>query len=262
MKTILLKIFAFLFTFGLLLTSCDVDLSSPKVDDETVLDNTLGERVVGDVFGMVNAGATSVKANESCGDFSFNGVDNTLTITFPDGGCEGADGITRSGVIHAQYNGTWLQVGSSVEISFDNYKQNEKELSGTITVLFSSGGTQPVFNMTASNMSLTYSDGGQITWESSNTYTWTAGVLTLFDRSDDFYTISGVTEGVARNGNEYTRVVTDLVKSPGCKWFTSGNILLTITEDTTNSIYDITFIEPCGTVTIRYNGISFTRIFD
>jgi len=262
MKTNLLKIFVFLFTFGLLLTSCDVDLSNPEVDDETVLDNALGERAVGDVFGMVNAGATSVKANGSCGDFSFNGIDNTLTITFPADGCEGADGVTRSGVIHAQYIGTWLQVGSSVEITFNNYKQDGKELSGTITVLFTSGGTQPVFNMTASNMSLTYSDGGQITWGSSNTYTWTAGVLTPFDRSDDSYTISGVTEGVARNGNEYRRVATELVKSPTCKWFTAGNILLTVTEGTKSSIYDITFKEPCGTVTIVFNGISFTRTFD
>ena len=262
MKTNLLKIFALLFTFGLLLTSCDVDLSTPEVDDETVQDNALGERAVGDVFGMVNTNATSGKSSATCGDFSFNGVDNTLTITFPAGGCTGEDGVTRSGIIRAQYTGAWLQIGSSVEITFDGYKRDGKELNGTIIVTFTSGGAQPVFGMTASNMSLTFSDGAQVTWGSSNSYTWTAGALTPFDNSDDSYTISGVTEGVARNGNEYRRVSTNLVTAPDCKWFTSGEILLTVTNGDKDDVYKMTFTEPCGTVTIVYNGISFTKTFD
>lgn len=262
MKTNLFKIFALLFSLGLFLTACETDLSSPNVDDETVQDNALGERAVGDVFGMVNTGATSGKSSATCGDFNFNPIDNTLTITFPADGCTGRDGVTRSGIIRAQYTGIWMDVGSSVVITFDGYKRDGKELNGTITVNFTTGGTEPVFTMTASNMSLTFSDGAEVTWGSSNTYTWLAGVTTLLDRSDDSYSITGVTEGVARNGNEYRRVSTDLVTSPDCKWFTSGNILLTVTKDGKDDIYNMTFKEPCGTVTIVYNGITFTRTFD
>ncbi len=261
MKNYTIRLFALMLTFGVFITSCDIDLTAPEIDSETTEDNALSERAVSDIFGMVNTGISTDKSGVSCGDYDFNFMTNTLTITFPAEGCEGADGVTRSGEIHAQFAGTWQMASSSVEITFVNYKRDGKTISGTINVQYASGGDQPAFLMTATNMSLTFTDGKSTTWESSNTYTWIEGVTTLFDHSDDVYSVTGTTTGTARNGNEFSRVATDLVSSPTCKWFTSGNIILTITNDDKTSVYNMTFKEPCGTVTILHKGISVTRTF-
>lgn len=261
MKTKLLKIFTLMIAFGVLFTSCDTDLSTPDVDDESLQDGALGERAVGDVFGMVNTGPGSGKAAGDCGIFTFDIGSRILTITFPNEGCTGNDGVIRSGVINAAFSGTWLEPGSSVEITFVNYKRDGKTLSGTITVVYTSGGEQPVFTLTAINMSLTFPDSKQITWESSNTFTWLVGATTP-DKMDDVYSISGATEGTARNGKEFKRVATELVTSATCRWFTSGNLVLTIYDGDNEDIYNMTFSEPCGTVTIIYNGITITRNFE
>jgi len=259
MKNNIYKIFALMITFGVLFISCD-GLTTPDVDDESIQDNALGERAVGDVFGMVNTGTGSGKATGDCGDFDYNPLTKLLTITFDGSTCN--DGVVRSGVISAQFAGTWMLPSSTVEITFQNYKRDGKTLSGTINVNYVSGGAQPVFTLTATNMKLEFSDGKQLIWESSNTYTWIEGAATLLDRSDDSYSISGTTTGTARNGKEFSRVATDLVTSPTCKWFVSGNLLLTITDGDKEDVYNMTFSTPCGTVTIVYNGLSFTRNFE
>ncbi len=259
MKNYMFRIFAILLTFGVFVTSCDVNLTDPEVDSETTEDNALGERAVGDVFGMVNTG-TGKAAALACGDFNYDLANKTLVITFPTEGCLGDDGVTRAGVIMAQYTGFWGEAGSSVQITFVNYTRDGVALSGTIVVDYVSVGTTPVFNLTATNMSLTFTDG-TTTWESSNTYTWVEGATTPLVKTDDAYSITGTTSGTARNGKEFRRVATNLVTAPDCKWFTSGNLVLTITDGDKTDVYDMTFKTPCGTVTIVYNGISITRTF-
>ena len=268
MKTNLLKIFALLFTFGLFLTSCDPDLTTPEVDDETLQDNALGERAVGDVFGMVNTGSANGKLTGSCPDYAWYPDGDSLIITFPEGGCTSNDGVTRSGVIKAYYTlvggSSWhdAEVGSYVDIVFDNYKDDGGVLNGNIKIAYTSaGGGQPEFTMTATNMSRT-SGGKSITWGSSNTYKWLEGSGTPLDRTDDVYLISGVTEGVARNGKNFTRVATKLKTSPDCKWFVSGTIVLTITDGDKDDIYTVKFTEGnCGEVTIVHKGLSITKVF-
>ena len=173
----------------------------------------------------------------------------------------GKDGVTRSGVIHAQFTGTWRQTNSSVKITFVNYKRDGNTLSGTINVAYTTGGNIPEFTMLATDMSLTFASGEKTTWESSNTYKWLEGINTPLDKSDDAYSITGATTGTARNGNEFSRISTGLVTSPDCKWFTEGTLKLTITGDKTD-IYNLTFSEPCGTVSILYNGITIKRNFE
>jgi len=254
MKKKLLKVFALMFFLGLFVTSCEIDLS-PEIDEETAQDNAIGERAVGDVFGAVNSGTSNDgKKTGGCPDITY--VANNMTIDFGES-CVGVDGVTRSGKIKAEFNGTWA-VGAIVTITFENYIKDGEELTGTIEASFSKLTPFPEFTVTATNMELTFADGQTLTWESSNTMTWKAGMLTWGNKDDDVWELSGTTTGTARNGKEFSREATDLLTSPTCKWFVGGTLELTIgTTDT----YLLTFSETCGEVEIKYNGITVTRNF-
>ncbi|MBN1251553.1 MAG: hypothetical protein JXR51_07515 [Bacteroidales bacterium] len=254
MKTNLLKLFMMLFAIGLFVTSCEnVDLTEPEVDEETMQDNALSERAVGDVFGYANSG-TDGKKLEGCPNITWDmTTPNLMKIDFGTGCTDG--GSLRSGVIWAQFSSdSWLPSASTL-ITFDGYTVDGNTLDGTVSVSYTGTLLNPEFTVIASNMVLTFEDTKTMTWTSSNTFTMEEGFITISDRSDDVWIISGTSSGTARNGKSFTRTASGLTTSTDCKWFVAGTTSLTIGED----VYEMTYSEPCGTVEIIFNGITFTK---
>jgi hypothetical protein len=262
MKKNILRITAFLLILIIVFPSCESDEASVNPDNKSIQESTMTESAVNDVVALVNSGA-SLKSMDAttCGDFVFDQASNSLTISFPQNGCTGEDGVTRSGVIHAQFTGTWQEVGSTVVVTFDGYKRDGIELSGTITMNFTAGGALPAFTVTSANMSLTFEDGSTITWTGSTSYTYN-GLNTPLDLSDDYFEISGATGGTTKEGKSFAQVATNLQTSASCKWFVSGNLKITVADSSKTDVYDLTFKEPCGTVDVTYNGIPFTINLD
>ena len=245
MKTNLLKLFMMLFALSLFVTSCeDIDLTEPEIDEESVQDNALSERAVGDVFGYVNEAQSGKKLTGDC--YTKTWEDNTLVLDF-DGGSGCSDGLVRSGKVRATFptGFSWL-LGSPVVITFENYTVDGNALTGTVTVTMS-GVSE--FTIAATSMVLTFTDSRTITWDSVNT----------IELSDGAIIINGTTTGTLRNGKAFTRVATDLTTSPSCKWFVEGTLALTIGSGDDAETYSITYSSDCGKVSINYNGITFTK---
>ncbi len=262
MKKNLLKAFALLFAVTVIFTSCENDEVSVNPDNQSIKESSMTESAVNDVVGLVNTGSSLKNTLETtCGNFSFDAIDNTLSITFPETGCTGEDGVTRSGSINVQFTGTWQESGSKAIVSFNGYKRNGIELSGSLTMSFTTTGALPSFTVTAANMNLTFEDGSTITWTGSSTYTYN-GLNTPTDLTDDYFEINGASSGTTKEGKNFALVASNLQTSTSCKWFVAGNLKITITETDKTSVYDLTFKEDCGTVDGTYNGIPFTITLD
>ncbi len=262
MKKYMIKVSAFVLALTVVFTSCENDEVSVNPDNESIQESTMTESAVNDVVGIVNSSSSLKNAHEtSCGNFSFNQTNNTLSITFPETGCTGEDGVTRSGVINVQFSGVWQEMGSKAVITFEGYKRDGIELSGSLTMSFTATGALPSLSVTALNMSLTFEDGSTITWTGSTTYTYN-GLNTPADLTDDYFEISGASSGTTKEGKSFALVADKLQTSTSCKWFVAGNLKITITETDKTSVYDLSFKEPCGTVDGTYNGIPFTINLD
>jgi hypothetical protein len=258
MKKNVYKIFALIIAMGLFITACDnVDVTEDtQLDAEATNDAALTAAAITDAFAVVNGIASSTtKATLTCGTYVFES--NTMTITYPEEGCTEDNGLTKSGVVTAVLSGSW-GVGATVTITFDGYTVNDKALTGTITVSYEGADPYPTFDLTASSMSLTFEGGKSITWNSEKTFTWMDGYATLADKSDDQWEIDGTASGVTRGEENFTRVETDLLTSPTCKWFVDGTIDLTVGDNT----YNMAFGPSCGAVTFTYKGITIQRTFD
>ncbi len=250
----LMFVLATMFVF----TACENDEPTVEPDNKTIQESMLTEKAVSDAVMLANS-ETGVKNRmlSACGDFVYDPVNNTLTITFPESGCTGEDGVTRSGVITAQFEGDWQTTGSSATISFDAYKRDGVGISGEIVLVFTTSGLIPELSVTATDMVLTFEDNTTINWTASTTYKYN-GLNTPTDLSDDYFTVNGVAEGTTREGNSFTMVASDLQTAATCKWFVGGNMKLSITEGDKTDVYDLTFSKTCGTVNVSYNGIPFT----
>lgn len=262
MKKFLINTFFIFFAATVIFTSCENDEVTVNPDKKSIQESTMTESAVNDVVGLVNSGSNNKNANEnSCGSFIFDAIDNSLIITFPETGCTGEDGITRSGTINVQYTGTWQESGAKAIITFNGYKRDGVELSGSITMSFTASETQASINITAANMILTFEDGSTISWTGSSTYTY-YGLNTPLDLTDDYFEINGASSGTTKEGKSFAMVASNLQTSASCKWFVSGNLKTTITDTDKTSVYDLSFKETCGTVDGTYNGIPFTINLD
>jgi hypothetical protein len=262
MKKNMYKLMALFFALGLFTFSCnDATIEEPQIDSETIQDNAMTQKLIGDAFGFVNGGlSTPKKAPGDCPDITIELISKVMTITYPELGCLGLDGRTRAGIITATFDPNFQDnwtIGSYVTITFTNYSVDENVLEGTIVATCTALDPIPVFTIASDGiMSLTFSDQKTLTFEFETQYAMLAGFSTPFVKTDDSWEINGLTEGTARNGNLFSTQSINLVTSSDCNYFISGILNLTIGD---NDVYNIEFIQPCGTITITYKGVSFNK---
>jgi hypothetical protein len=257
MKKNIFKLIAFVITLGLFSFSCDkTNIDKPQVDLATSQDNILSEKAVSGVFDVVNSlpGLKSAQATSDCATYSWN--QKLLTITYPQAGCIGNDGNTRSGVIKAQFNsgfsGIWA-VNDNVTITFENYYVNGNKLTGIILATCAAIQPKKIFHLTSDNMVLTFTDTKTVSWNTNVYYTMLEGSGTA-TWTDDVWQIDGSHNGTGRNGKTFSRVATALTTSTTCKYFVSGNLAVTVNSTDT---YDIAFQSTCGSIIITYKEIPF-----
>jgi len=257
MKRDILKFFAIFISIGIFSFACEeMQIDKPEVDLTTSQDNIVSEKAVSEVFDIVNSlpASTPAKATGACPTYSWS--QKLLTITYPQAGCTGENGVTRSGVIKAQFSsgfqGVWA-VNDYVTITFENYYVNGNKLTGTVVATCNALQPKKIFKLTSENMLLTFEDTKTVSWKMTMYYTMLEGGGTI-GWSDDAWQIDGTTEGVGRNAKTFTKTATALATSTSCKYFVSGNMSLTIQGSDT---YNIEFKSPCGSIIITYKNIPF-----
>lgn len=154
---------------------------------------------------------------------------DTITIDFGSG-CQGQDGRTRTGKIIIIQNGKHFEAGSVRTTQMVNYTVEGKKIEGQrqITNKGKNSSNQTYWEVVATNMKITRTDGKSRTWNSTRIRTIIAGESTI-SRTDDVYSIEGTSSGVNGKGDEFTSSITSpLIKSNDCNWVKQGTIVFNV----------------------------------
>ena len=150
------------------------------------------------------------------------------------------DGFERSGFIYASFTGKYLNEGSEIEITFDDYSKDGFTVEGTSKLtnlgMNSNGFMRFLWKVEDCRITSTNTD---FTWEGTHTNIWVAGRSTTDQGSvdDDVVLITGISQGRNSRGNTFVNEITSSYTSDlSCQWFTAGSSALDIPNLESRSI--------------------------
>ncbi len=163
---------------------------------------------------------------------------DSIVVNFGTVNCLCADGRYRRGKIIIHYSGgAYADSGSTHTITFNNYFQNDNQITGTKTVtnMGHNSSGQPYFNITVAG-SVIRSTGVTITAAWTRVRTWTAGYTTLGDLSDDTYSITGSGTITRPAGTVTVTISAPLIVALGCHWIEAGSVVYTLPSGLTRTL--------------------------
>ncbi len=172
-----------------------------------------------------------------CASITFDTINNVnrIVIDFGDTNCLGGDNNVRRGKFIITYNGRYIDAGTVITHSFEDFFINDHQVKGTKTVE-NKGLDQnqdPYFIITVSGVVVKPNGTDSITFNSNRVRTWIAGDSTVGVFPwvfDDKYQITGngtglVEFGTASNGIPYSVTITKaLIIELPCPWIREGTI--------------------------------------
>jgi len=198
-------------TSALIFTSCKKS-NETDFDTESTVDQSNSESSFDQVFKQVDDAATNSSLGKMGPSVTIDSLSTPKKMTIDYGtGTICNDLKTRSGKIIVTYTGKYRQIGTVINVTFDNFVQNGKQINNSSTKTITNNGRNSAgfLNWTiAVNASITLENGQTISWNSTRQRTWIAGESTLKDWTDDKYEITGTTSGVNRKGVNYTCNIT------------------------------------------------------
>lgn len=151
---------------------------------------------------------------------------NTISLDYGMGAA-GSDGIVREGVINLVLTGNdFMQAGSEVAASFDNYTEDGEAVTGSFT-LANDGGN--IFTFALSDLSI----GGEFSINASKNISWVGGILTN-TIEDDVFVISGTTAGneLATTNEINAEIGTPVIYDATCEYgILEGTLNITLAGD-------------------------------
>lgn len=152
-----------------------------------------------------------------CAVITHDTENKTITIDFGDG-CEGPNGVVRSGIIFITYSGPRFVPGSFWTVTFRNYFVNRRHIEGlrTVTNVSESIESHPTFHITLEGGKITWPDGSVATRQVDKTRVWVRATNPLFD---EVHILAGsTTSGTNKSAVAYkTQVLTDLIYKRSCR---------------------------------------------
>lgn len=240
-------------SFALVLLSSAVFLSGCKKfvheNIQAASNSTVAFTTMNDVFEQLNAAVDSSLAMKTQANWMMNGTlctnvsldilgpgfPKTLTIDYG-AGCIGTDGIERSGMITAIFDGEMTDENTTVNVTFTDYVNGQYAVAGkdSITNIGTDGEGNPMFTETISDASFTW--GNQtILWQADLTRTWLEGDTTNFTTdtiggtlgleglNDDVFGITGNASGNDSNTHPFSLEITSSLKlATACKYISEG----------------------------------------
>jgi len=144
-----------------------------------------------------------------CAIITRDSAEKTLTIDFGDG-CEGRDGVIRSGQILIEVDGDFRELGRTRTITLRDYTSNGTAIEGSMSITFNGNG----YTREVNNAQIT-TDEGTFSFSSTRTVVRTEGSETIRP-FDDRYEITGSKEGNTRQEVDFTSKITSpLIKKRG-----------------------------------------------
>jgi hypothetical protein len=215
---------------------------------------------------------TTAATAANCGTYTLvtagGGATYPATITFDFGsGCTSTiDNRIRSGKIIAVLSKAYHSEGSSLSVSFDNYKVNTYALQGTMS--FNSVNAENIIYQITNGMAI--SPAGDTALLTANlTANWQEGTATTFVTNgdtgtlDDVLALTGSLNGTASNGSEYkSATTTSIRKFRTCRWVTGGSITLDPVGETLPQIITFGSEENCDNeANVTSTGALFTTVY-
>lgn len=211
------------------------------------------ESVQGLVAGKAKT-LTNTKAGgyiPDCATLDYDTTTSTLLIDYGNEPCLCKDGRYRKGKLFITYSGEYLQAGTKLTLSVEDYFVNDVKFNGSksVTCLGNNEFLYEVKNASAET------ENGTITWETTVNIQKSAGFSTPFNPFDDVFLYTGSSNGINRRGVAYTVNITTPLKkrtefNAAClKYFVSG--VLRIEDEDENYIafdYDPIGGEPCDVI--------------
>ncbi len=240
------KIFGLAATIAALLL-VTLALSCQKDDQDEYTDVTKDQNTAETLFNEVKdisdeAYATKTKSGKSGEETEWVIIGNCATITldtsvspklltidFGSTNCLCADGKYRRGIIQISFTGPYKDSGTVITHTFSNYFVNDHQVMGTKTITNNGLDTNGFLSYTVvvNGSIVKPNNAGTITWNSTRTRTWIAGMNTP-NWLDDVYLITGSATGTSAANISYSMVITTpLQKNIGCKHFVSGVMEIT-----------------------------------
>lgn len=220
-------------------------------DTYIALDNAIADGSFQDIMNVVSQqaaatgfeGFAGITANgkvlEDCPTTTFSEpfgtFPNTMTIDFGTSCTAGYLGLERSGKVIATFTGPYVNAGTVITITTDNYYVNGNKVEGTktITNLGSNDAGFMEFHIVVADGMITLETGETITWTSSRTREWIGGFGTP-EIEDDVYSLTdgpgadNAIEGINRSGTPFTAHIAEpLVRALNCQWIRSGVLEVT-----------------------------------
>jgi hypothetical protein len=161
----------------------------------------------------------------------------TITVDYGDG-CDisrynDSRERVRKGKIIIKVSGPMWQIGSSREVTFEDFYINEHKVEGRRTVtnegFWEDGDYQGLryFSVILDGGTVTTPEGQVISKDVNRTRTFVEGFDTKWDTRDDIWHINGIATGVNRAGIAFSREITSpLWKEIGCRFITRGTVLI------------------------------------
>lgn len=265
MKTTLRYFFALSLGTCLFLYACKKDTTSqqPTTTDTAVEVQGHADdqsRVSGDMDDVANDADAALEGSASftgryqtganvtsiCGASAVadtNGTTKTITLTYNGNNCQGTAFRTGSVVLSMAKDVKWKNAGAAITVAFQNLKikrlsdNKSITINGTQTITNVNGGLllqlpnvqSIVHTITSGNMSITFDDGTQRTWQVARkrTFTYNNGVVLTITGIGTSGSLTNVAEwGTNRYGHAFTASITGpLVFRQDCSGrLTSGEL--------------------------------------
>lgn len=236
---------------GLVLVSCTNEGVLDKVDNttemvETATDYIAAETAFEDALDLVDEeGKQQEDLNQFVGEVEadYRGC-ATVTIARPAPGafpitmsldfgesCVLDDGRIVSGRMMATYTGKIRDAGTSYTLTFVDFTINGKMLKGSKTVTNNglNANDQLSYTTVVTDGVVEFTNGNVVTYESTRTRTWIAGMDTNFEDDgieglqDDVWEITGSASGKNRSDNAYqVEITSPILRAVNCRWLTAG----------------------------------------
>jgi hypothetical protein len=217
---------------GLFLSSCKKDNDEKKNNYQGAKDNSLAEGVFNRSYNQIsNASYTATHGKQvedsiihGCPTLTIAGSGWPKTVTLDFGtGCHCNDSIIRSGSIVSVITGPWIQTGTVVTSTFNNYHENINgvDYQATGTQIITNQGPNidlhPVYSVNVQGSVI--SQYGTISYTSQRTNEWFAGYNSWLNPFDDEYRITGSASGTDINGDPFLITITDPLEfAIMCDW--------------------------------------------
>lgn len=261
---------------GLMITSCkkdDDDDDNNGLKYQSVLDNSTADGVFTRAYNQINK-ASYQSSQKSTNDtitgcptlYITGGLVYPKTVILDFGSaCVCDDGVTRMGKITSIISAPYLDSGTVVTSTFDNYHEviNSIDYQATGTQVITNTGTNneghPMYSVDVQNASV-ISQYGTISYTSQRMNEWAAGYDTWLNPWDDVYFVTGSASGTDINGDPFTINITqELEVKIGCYYIKSGRLdvinpgYTTITVDYGDGSCD-------AIIYVIINGVTYTIV--